>query len=203
MPRTLFAWLSVGMGLIGLVSCSAVDDGKRGPVENAPGRHRAAPASSGAEIPISATPTAASSASTKPAARPQDVVAWPCGAEPLRTLGQPPPHALSQKVPDRVCSEDGECGDGFCDRGRCAPIWDEWYGLRCTENCECGPFLCLEGRCRSCLRHAECVDPHGGNVCYKDLLLHSVPFANVCAVLGMRETRMPPEPVRPPPPTSP
>ena len=31
----------------------------------------------------------------------------------------------------------------------------------------------------------------------------AVPFANVCAALGMHETRMPPEPVRPPPPPPP
>src|SRR4051812_38500186 len=115
MPRTLLAWLTVGVSLGGLVSCSAVDDGQRGPVENAPGRYRAVPASSGAEIPSSSTPTAASSTSTKPTAGPQDVLALPCSAHPLHPL-DPPRHALSQKVPDRACSEDSECGDGFCDR---------------------------------------------------------------------------------------
>ena len=202
--QILFAWLSVGVGLVSLISCSAVEDGQRGPIENAPGRQRSIPVSSGAEVPSSSTATAASSASTQPTAGPQDiVVALPCGAGPVRVVGQPRPHALSQKVPDRACSEDEECGDGFCDRGRCAPIWENWYGQRCATACQCGPFVCLEGRCRSCLHHAECVNPHGGNVCGNDGFFTTVPFANVCAALGMRETHMPPEPVRPPPPPTP
>src|SRR5689334_5064863 len=117
MTRTLLAWLSVGVGIVGLVSCSAAEDGPRGPVENVPGRH---------------TATTASSASAKPMAGPQDVQALPCGARPMRYLGDLPPRALSQRVPDRACSDDSECGDGFCDRGRCAPIWEDWYGQRCS-----------------------------------------------------------------------
>jgi hypothetical protein len=195
MTRNLFPWLSVGMGLICLVACSAVEDGPRGRVKNVAGRHQLSSTAT--------TATAAASASTKPSAGPQDVVAWPCDARPEHRVVDRPPHALSQSVPDRACREDRECGDGFCDRGRCAPIWEDRYGQRCTMTCQCSPYLCLEGRCRSCLRHAECLEPHGMSVCYKDLLFHSVPFANVCAALGMHETRLPPEPVRPPPPTPP
>ena len=202
MPRTIFAWLAVGVGIGSLVSCSAAKDMQKVPVENAPRRHRTVPAGSGSEVPSLSMATATASASTKPTTCPQDVLALPCGAHPLHSL-DPPRHALSQKVPDRVCSDDRECGDGFCDRGRCAPIWDEWYGLRCTEACECGPFLCLEGRCRSCLRHADCAGNRAAKLCSSDGLYTSVPIANACGALGMHETRLPSEPVRPPPPTPP
>jgi hypothetical protein len=190
MPRTLFAWLSVGMGLLGLVSCLAAEDGPRGPVENAPGRTR-----------TSSPATAAASASPKPPAGPQDIVAWPCGARPVHFFGDPPPHALSQSVPDRYCREDGECGDGFCDRGRCAPIWQDRYGQRCTMTCQCEPYLCLEGRCRSCLHHAEC-NEMGLDVCGKDGRIIT-PWGNDCGGLGPHESHLPPEPVRPPPPPTP
>jgi hypothetical protein len=199
MPRILCAWLFVAAGLLGLISCSAAEDRQRSPVENAPGRHRAGPASAGTEAPPASTPTATSSAARNPTTGPKDILALPCGARLLRFYGDPPRRALSQSVPDRACSEDGECGDGFCDRGRCAPIWEEWYGQRCTLACQCGPFLCLEGRCRSCLHHGECVENKTGNACAQDGLFTSTPLANACGTLGLRETHPPREPVRPPP----
>jgi hypothetical protein len=45
MHRIVLVWLSVGAGMGSLVSCSAVEGGQVGPVENAPGRHRAVAAS--------------------------------------------------------------------------------------------------------------------------------------------------------------
>jgi hypothetical protein len=201
MHRIVFVWLSVGVGMGGMVSCAAAEDGQRGPVENAPRRQREVPASSGAKIPSSATLTPASSASAKPAAGPQDVQAWPCGARPNHILGTPLPRALSQHVPDRACSEESECGDGFCDRGRCAPIWEDRYGQRCTMTCQCLPFLCIEGRCSSCLSHADCGGY--GHVCSRDQLVTTVPVANDCGALGLHSTYMPPEPVRPPLPPTP
>ena len=199
MRRVFFAWLSVGAVIGGLVSCSASEDGQRALVESHPGRQRAAPASSGAQILSSVTPTAGSSASTKPPAGPQDAQALPCGVRHEHIVGAPPWRALSQHVPDRACTEESDCGDGFCDRGRCAPVWEEAYGQRCTMTCQCGPFLCLEGRCRSCLHHAECVE--NGNSCAAYGI--TTTFSLGCGVLGMRETHMPPEPVRPPPPPTP
>lgn len=189
------------VGLAGLFSCSAVDDGQKNSIENALGRPRANPVSSGAEILSSATPTPSSSASAKPAAGPQDVQAWPCGTRPDHILGAPPPRALSQHVPDRACSKESDCGDGFCDRGRCAPIWEDRYGQRCTMTCQCQPFLCIEGRCSSCLSHADCGGY--GHVCGRDPLITTVPIANDCGALGMHSTYMPPEPIRPPPPPTP
>ena len=91
---------------------------------------------------------------------------------------QPPPYeygprvsgSWSVNVPDRDCTNDGECGEGFCDRGRCAIIWTcyEKIGQRCV-NGRAAPSpvdgtttwcagICLEGRCRSCESDAECIN---------------------------------------------
>jgi hypothetical protein len=105
--------------------------------------------------------------------------------------GDWPPRPWSKSVPDRVCTNDNECGDGFCDRGKCAPIWS-WthiYGQKCdalrlyhpstcpafgsplVPRCDmmplCGGYLCLDGRCRSCESDNECIELIGlpGAVC--------------------------------------
>jgi hypothetical protein len=86
----------------------------------------------------------------------------------------------SRNVPDRDCTNDGQCGDGFCDRGHCAAIWSCYYrdGQRCINgrtiavphisSDRCGG-LCLEGRCRSCLSDEECVKELGDSkaICYR------------------------------------
>jgi hypothetical protein len=201
MIRSPFLGLIALAGALGIISCAAAEDRHRGPVEDAPGRQRAVPASSGTNKPSSPKPTVASSATARPPAGPQDVQAWPCGAKPGRYLADLPPDMLSQHVPDQACSGESECGDGFCDRGRCAPIWENWYGQQCTMTCQCGPFLCLEGRCSSCLYHTECGG--SGHVCSEYGLTKAKVSFGCGGVLGMRETHMPPEPVRPPPPPSP
>lgn len=82
------------------------------------------------------------------------------------------PYAWSKNVPTHDCTHDVECGDGFCDRGRCAAIWTcyERYGQRCISglpapsphigNSRC-KGLCLEGRCQSCLSDEECMKELG------------------------------------------
>jgi hypothetical protein len=86
-------------------------------------------------------------------------------------IPEPPPQPLSKNVPDRACKKDRECGDGLCDRGRCAPLWteDPKYGQSCNVSsisglCDSG-YLCLEGRCRSCVSDAECVKEMPGSAC--------------------------------------
>jgi hypothetical protein len=83
-----------------------------------------------------------------------------------------PERAWSQNVPDRDCTSDGECGDGFCDRGHCAAIWTcrVRFGQRCVngravpshhfESQRCGG-VCLDGRCQSCQSDAECQNEYG------------------------------------------
>ena len=82
------------------------------------------------------------------------------------------PRAWSKNVPDRDCTKDSECGDGFCDRGHCATIWTchARYGQRCENGravrsrwfagTRCSG-ICLEGRCRSCRSDEECVEASG------------------------------------------
>jgi hypothetical protein len=69
-----------------------------------------------------------------------------------------PSRPWSKNVPERRCTKDDECGDGFCDRGRCAAIWTyhEGYGQRCEGDGSCGRHLCIDGRCRSCVSDEEC-----------------------------------------------
>lgn len=72
-----------------------------------------------------------------------------------------PARPWSKNVPSRGCSKDKECGDGFCDRGRCAAIWTSGisYGQRCKVAGDCAAiYLCIDGRCRSCVSDAECID---------------------------------------------
>jgi hypothetical protein len=86
-------------------------------------------------------------------------------------IPQPPrPRPLSTNVPDRACRKDRECGKGFCDRGRCAPLWIGYpeYGQTCEASAPadaCRGFLCLEGRCRSCVSDAECPKQALGDTC--------------------------------------
>jgi hypothetical protein len=80
------------------------------------------------------------------------------------------PRPWSKNVPDRDCTRDDECGDGFCDRGRCAAIRTcHTYGQRCinghpaptsSRNEHCFG-ICVDGRCRSCESDAECIQDRG------------------------------------------
>ena len=81
-------------------------------------------------------------------------------------------------VPPRLCTRDGECLPGFCDRTTCAMPGRGLFG---REDCEpeapeppppplppgmkrgapsdaryCGEYHCIDHRCRSCLNDAEC-----------------------------------------------
>jgi hypothetical protein len=152
---SLAPWISIACA-----SCSAADD--------APGAQVGPPA-------VRATIASSAAVSSSPP---------PPGAGPTpldgAIAGDWPPRPWSKNVPDRGCANDSECGDGFCDRGTCAPIWTwtQIYGQRCDalhfyhpETCpstaagprcdlmpSCGGYLCLDGRCRSCVSHDECVD---------------------------------------------
>ena len=73
-------------------------------------------------------------------------------------MNECPTRQWSTNVPKRRCVKDDECGDGFCDRGRCAAIRTcaSDYGQRCQPDDECGWHPCRDGRCRSCVSTAEC-----------------------------------------------
>ena len=74
-----------------------------------------------------------------------------------------PAREWSKNVPYLPCTRDDECGDGFCDRGQCAPImtWNDLWGQRCKASHHCPGLLCINGRCRSCIADAECKSKYG------------------------------------------
>lgn len=134
------------------ISCSSNDE--------APGGGRIA-------HPVSTPPPLASAA---PVPSPSASSSSPTNEPPAESYMTPldkairedhPSRPWSKNVPQRQCTKDEECGDGFCDRGRCAAIWT-WsssYGQRCKEARHCSiVYLCIDGRCRSCVSDAECVD---------------------------------------------
>jgi hypothetical protein len=69
-----------------------------------------------------------------------------------------PARAWSRNVPRRRCTTDGQCGEGFCDRGRCAARWTCQldYGRPCKGSDGCSVYPCIDGRCRSCTSESEC-----------------------------------------------
>jgi hypothetical protein len=69
-----------------------------------------------------------------------------------------PKRAWTHNVPKRRCTNDGQCGDGFCDQGRCVARWtcDAFYGEPCSGE-YCGRIRpCINGRCRSCTAKSGC-----------------------------------------------
>jgi hypothetical protein len=107
-----------------------------------------------------------------------------------------PARPWSKNVPKRRCKKDGECGDGFCDRGRCAAIWTyiAQYGQLCEGTPEGGSLPCIEGRYRSCVSDAECAwsklqDPK----CHRDVFFD--PDGRQCG--GTLPSILPPMPPSP------
>ena len=108
-----------------------------------------------------------------------------------------PERAWSKNVPQRRCTNDDECGDGFCDRNHCAPLWScrQEYSRRCEQDADCARRPCIDGRCRSCISDAECarVNIQDGE-CTPD---PSIPGARECTgVVGSVDGDVAP---RPPP----
>jgi hypothetical protein len=159
--RVLFIGLAAWVGLASLASCVSSDD--------APAGARVEHPDPGAKAPPPPTRLASSPASTQaasiPSAHPSsssDVEDPPSGftrASIDKAIAEDKPsRPWSKSVPERRCTKDDECGDGFCDRGRCAAIWTyrERYGQRCEEDERCAGHLCIDGRCRSCASDEEC-----------------------------------------------
>jgi hypothetical protein len=175
MNRTYLRILLVGFAawssLSGAASCSSNDQVPGG----ARVQHRAEP---GPNVELS--PTKASPPPTSVAPPPASAAATPAPSEDRPRsrsemyeqktglklsprdkviLDDCPDRAWSKNVPQRRCTKDDECGDGFCDRDHCAPFWtcSAWYGMRCDSDDYCGLRLCVDGRCRSCISDKECV----------------------------------------------
>jgi hypothetical protein len=75
-----------------------------------------------------------------------------------------------------ICSADGECRSGFCDKGQCAEPQGT-FGATCTPAPRtsegfrdgklhtCGAYLCIDGRCRSCSSDSQCQSELGAPRC--------------------------------------
>lgn len=166
MNRTHWRIRSLGLaawvGLAGLVSCVSSDDAPAGGRVEHPDLGAKEP-----PLPTSlAPPPAPAPVPSEPSEHPLSLseVEEPCSGLTRPPLDKAiaeddPARPWSKNVPKRHCTNDGECGDGFCDRGRCAAIWTSTlqYGQRCERDCrQYGDLPCIDGRYRSCVSDAEC-----------------------------------------------
>jgi hypothetical protein len=161
--KILFVGLALGVSLAGATSCWSADEAPLGRRAEHPDPRAPRPSSSA---------DGAVDAGHPPPEGPFSPLDKAIAEDCLYARGLALPRAWSQNVPERDCTNDGECGDGYCDRGRCAAIWTcgERFGQRCVNgevarnpqlvNHRC-PGLCLEGRCRSCVSDEECVKDRG------------------------------------------
>jgi hypothetical protein len=173
--------LARGAGLIGSVSCSSSDEAPgQGRIEHpvSPGRRAPSPLaglqpSSPPDLALPSAPVAttpASGSALEPPAPSVDrrpsrsesferVTGIKLSLRDKAIIDACPDRAWSKKVPARWCTKHEECGDGFCDRGRCAVIWTcgARYGQPCESDRHCGlHVLCNDGRCSSCTSTEEC-----------------------------------------------
>jgi hypothetical protein len=152
--RILFIGLTAWAGVAGMVSCVSTDD--------APAGGRVEYPDPGAKTPPPPAPAQATSEPSVRSPSPSDVDEPPSRftLSPIdKVIKQDyPARRWSKNVPERSCTKDDECGDGFCDRGRCAAIWTGSLSLgqRCESDGSCGSYLCIDGRCRSCASDEEC-----------------------------------------------
>lgn len=145
------------------VSCSAMDDAIGGNRAEGPSDAvlKTAPSASATQPPGVAASSAPSPQTSSPAAgrteSPSEADLLPIDKAIAEDC---PERALSKNVPKAACSTDQQCGDGFCDRGRCAAIWtcNVRYSKHCERDAQCGTrYLCIQGRCSSCISDSECM----------------------------------------------
>jgi hypothetical protein len=180
--RILFIGLAVWVALASLTSCVSSDDAPAGARVEHPDPGAKAPPPPTAPTPANSE----SSAHTRPSS---DVNEPPSGFALSPTdidkalREDKPSRPWSKNVPERRCTKDDECGDGFCDRGRCAAIWtySERYGQRCEDDGRCGSsYLCIDGRCRSCVSDEECTRTESWQSDPKCESVDKIPNAREC-----------------------
>src|SRR5215213_7283298 len=123
--KILSAGLAVGMGLASFVSCVSTDDAPAGGRVEHPDPGAKAPPPTRLAPPVEPTPVSSEPSESPPS--PSDMGEQSSGftRSPLdkAIANDFPSHPWSKNVPKRRCTNDNECGDGFCDRGHCAAIW--------------------------------------------------------------------------------
>jgi hypothetical protein len=198
--RNFFIAFSVSVALAGFVSCSSSDQ--------APGEGRIEHPDPGAKAPPTPTslasppePTSGISEPPEHPGSPSEVGAPTSGftRTPLDKViaEDKPARAWSKNVPKRRCTDDSECGDGFCDRGSCAAIWTwrERYGQRCELDRWCAGYLCIDGRCRSCASDEECTRTRSWQSNPKCESTDEIPNAHECfGVVGSGPINVSPGP---------
>ena len=169
--RTGWDFLTVGLaasvGLCCAVSCSSSDQVPAGGRVEHPD-------------PAPAPPPITTSIAPPPAPTPETPAPPEVEEQRPKTLAEDAPsRPWSKNVLKRSCKKDDECGDGFCDRGRCAAIWTytAQYGQPCEGND--GDLPCIDGRFRSCVSDAECAWTRDLPKCISDT---SVPGGRECLV---------------------
>jgi hypothetical protein len=178
--RLLFLGLAAWVGLVSLASCVSSDDAPSGGrVEHPDPGAKALP-------PRSPTPTQVTSEPSAHPASSSDADKPPSGftRSPIdKAIAEDKPaRPWSKNVPERRCTKDDECGDGFCDRGRCAAIWTyrERYGQRCEGDDGCRSYLCVDERCRSCVSDEECAHTESWQSDPKCESVDKIPNAREC-----------------------
>lgn len=132
------------------------------------------PQTSAAATEASAVATSASSVTRPPSPSEEFEKRWGLKLTPAdkAIMDDCPARAWSKDVPKRRCTKDSECGDGFCDRDHCAPLWScgKGYSRPCQADDQCAGGPCIDGRCRSCSSDTECerLRRVGGAKCFPD-----------------------------------
>jgi hypothetical protein len=163
--KYVFLAVAAWVGIAGAASCLSGDDAPAGGRVEHPPRRAPMPVTSAKGAQDASSPPREGSFTPLDQAIADDCPEWP-----------KEPRAWSQNVPDRDCMNDGECGDGFCDRGHCAAIWTCYvpFGQRCvngrtvpsSRQARGDRCICLDGRCQSCQSDAECEKEYGkGRAC--------------------------------------
>jgi hypothetical protein len=177
--RILLVGLAAWGALTSLASCVSSDDAPAGARVEHPDPGAKSPPPPTAPTPVNSE----SSAHTPPSS---DVKEPPSGFT-LSAIDKAiredyPSRPWSKNVPERSCTKDDECGDGFCDRGHCAAIWT-WIlslGQRCESDRWCGDYLCIDGRCRSCASDEECTRTASWQGDPKCKSAHEIPNTREC-----------------------
>jgi hypothetical protein len=192
--RILFVGLAVWVALASLASCVSSDDAPAGGRVEHPD-----PGAKSPPPPTAPTPVNLEASAHTP---PSSDVKEPRSGFTLSPIEKAiredkPSRPWSKNVLERRCTKEDECGDGFCDRGRCAAIWTyhERYGQRCESDWWCGGYLCIDGRCRSCISDEECAHTASWQGDPKCESVDNIPNARECyGVVGGFGPSGPPTP---------
>jgi len=114
--------------------------------------------------------------------------------------GDPSSSSKAELAPSTGCTEDADCGVGFCDHGTCAAVvLAQQYGQECDPESSldvCQGYSCVKNRCRSCTSDADC---GGEAVCGE---IEGRPGRRCGSQAGGSSDQVEPGPT-PPPPTQP